>query len=92
MKIAAFDIGGTSLKMGIVSSEGKILVQDKAAIQNSDGDQILAEILRWLDLQHGYEGIAISVPGYVNPFTGLITNGGSIRRFDHFNLKIWLEQ
>ena len=40
MKIAAFDIGGTSLKMGIVSSEGNVLVQGKAAIQDSNGDQI----------------------------------------------------
>ncbi|CNL25418.1 ROK family protein [Yersinia alsatica] len=92
MKIAAFDIGGTSLKMGIVSSEGKILAQGKAAIQESNGDQILHEIQRWLDLQHGYEGIAISAPGHVNPFSGLISMGGAIRRFDDFNLKIWLEQ
>lgn len=92
MEIAAFDIGGTSLKMGIVSSEGEILLQDKAAIQGSDGEQILHAMQSWLDLQHGYQGIAISAPGHVNPITGMISMGGAIRRFDNFNLKIWLEQ
>ena len=91
MNIAAFDIGGTALKMGIATVQGKLLQTDKAAIRNSDGDAILAQMLNWVTAHPGLEGIAISAPGYVNPHTGFIEMGGAIRRFDQFAMKGWLE-
>lgn len=42
MKIAAFDIGGTALKMGVMTREGTLLEKGKQTIIDSDGDQILA--------------------------------------------------
>ncbi|EUJ47439.1 beta-glucoside kinase [Listeria rocourtiae FSL F6-920] len=42
--IAAFDIGGTTLKMGLVSSEGNIIQHEKITIPNFDGELILAGI------------------------------------------------
>ncbi len=91
MNIAAFDIGGTALKMGIATAQGELLQTDKAAIRNSDGDAILAQMLNWVTAHPGLEGIAISAPGYVNPHTGFIEMGGAIRRFDQFAMKGWLE-
>ncbi|MEH0884177.1 beta-glucoside kinase BglK [Enterobacter sp. UNJFSC 003] len=91
MKIAAFDIGGTALKMGVSTAEGALLHTDKAAIKNSDGEAILSQMLNWVALHPDVEGIAISAPGYVNPYTGFIAMGGAIRRFDQFNIKAWLE-
>ncbi|EFR95576.1 ROK family protein, partial [Listeria ivanovii FSL F6-596] len=91
MKIAAFDIGGTALKMGVVLPHGEIILTKSAEIIGSDGDQILTEMKQFLAENTDVNGIAISAPGYVNPKTGLITMGGAIRRFDHFNLKVWLE-
>ncbi|EHL2824193.1 ROK family protein, partial [Listeria monocytogenes] len=41
MKIAAFDIGGTALKMGVVLPHGEIILTKSAEISGSDGDQIL---------------------------------------------------
>ncbi|MDV5139761.1 MULTISPECIES: ROK family protein [Yersiniaceae] len=90
MKIAAFDIGGTSLKMGVVSSQGDILHKDKKEIPHRSGEAILAAILGWLKQHPGCEGIAISVPGYINPHSGFITMGGAIRDFDHFDITGWL--
>jgi beta-glucoside kinase len=90
MNIAAFDIGGTALKMGIVTTQGELLHRDKAAIKNSDGDAILSEMLQWVALHPDLEGIAISAPGYVNPHTGYIEMGGAIRRFDNFAMQEWL--
>ena len=48
MNIAAFDIGGTALKMGIATTQGELLHTGKAAINDSDGDAILSAILSWV--------------------------------------------
>ena len=91
MKIAAFDIGGTALKMGVVADSGELLEKGKQPITDSDGEQILAAIEGWITAHPECEGVAISAPGYVNPHTGYIEMGGAIRRFDHFAIKEWLE-
>lgn len=90
MNIAAFDIGGTSLKMGMVAVDGSVSLPDTAAINGSDGDIILAAMTKWLNARKNLTGIAISAPGYVNPLTGYITMGGAIRKFDGFDLSGWL--
>lgn len=91
MNIAAFDIGGTALKMGVLSREGAILEKGKQPIAHSDGKQILDAMLAWIASHPACEGIAISAPGYVNPHTGFIAMGGAIRQFDNFAIKSWLE-
>jgi len=92
MKIASFDIGGTALKMGVMTSEGQLLVKGKQTINDSNGEQILQAMLSWVALHPECEGIAISAPGYVNPHTGFIEMGGAIRQFDNFAIKAWLEE
>ncbi|ELV9469178.1 ROK family protein [Salmonella enterica] len=92
MKLAAFDIGGTALKMAIVNQNGTFLEKNKRQIIDSDGDQILNAMMAWIDIHPDFNGIAISAPGYVNPESGFIEMGGAIRKFDRFHLKNWLEE
>lgn len=92
MKIAAFDIGGTSLKMGVVDDQGNILVSDSADISHNARDRILDEILVWLEKNPGCAGIAVSTPGYVDAAAGYIAMGGTIREFDRFHLSQWLSE
>lgn len=92
MSIAAFDIGGTALKMGVVDADGQIQEKGKATIVDSDGEEILHAMLDWVITHPRCAGIAISAPGYVNPQTGYIEMGGAIRRFDNFAMKAWLEE
>lgn len=92
MKIAAFDIGGTALKMGVMTREGELLDKGKQTLIDSDGDQILQAMLAWIAAHPECKGVAISAPGYVNPHTGFIEMGGAIRKFDNFAIKAWLEQ
>lgn len=92
MKIAAFDIGGTSLKMGVVDDQGNILVSDSSDISHSLRDGILEEILTWLEKNPGCTGIAVSTPGYIDADVGYIAMGGTIRDFDHFHLSQWLSE
>ena len=92
MSIAAFDIGGTALKMGVSTAAGELREKGKQSIIDSDGDQILQAMLAWIAAHPACEGVAISAPGYVNPHTGFIEMGGAIRQFDNFAIKRWLEQ
>ena len=87
MKIAAFDIGGTALKMGVMARDGRLLETARQSINASDGDRILQAMLSWLAAHPSCEGIAISAPGYIDPHSGFITMGGAIRRFDNFAMK-----
>ncbi|WP_312952164.1 beta-glucoside kinase BglK [Superficieibacter sp.] len=91
MNIAAFDIGGTALKMGVVTSAGELRVKGKETINHSDGDQILQAMQTWIAAHPECEGVAISAPGYINPHTGFIEKGGAIHKFDDFAIKAWLE-
>lgn len=92
MDIAAFDIGGTSLKMGVTNAQGKILKSDSVDIAGQSREKILQEIMNWLKSNSSCAGIAISTPGYVDSETGFITMGGTIPEFDDFHLKQWLEE
>nr|WP_024968396.1 ROK family protein [Pantoea sp. IMH] len=92
MDIAAFDIGGTSLKMGITNAQGKILKSDSVDIAGQPREKILQEIMNWLKSNSPCAGIAVSTPGYVDSETGFITMGGTIPEFDDFHLKQWLEE
>lgn len=92
MKLAAFDIGGTSLKMGIVSDQGEILKKDKFDVPQSSGSKILDQIVQWVNENPACEGIAISVPGHVDPNKGSISMGGTVRDFDQLNIVDWLTE
>jgi len=92
MKIAAFDIGGTSLKMGIIDDLGNILTSDSTDISHQSREKILDEILAWLKKKPGCAGIAVSTPGYVDAEAGYIIMGGTIRDFDQFHLSQWLTE
>lgn len=92
MKIAAFDIGGTSLKMGVVDDRGNILASDSADISHNARDRILQDMLAWLEKNPGCAGIAVSTPGYVDADAGFIAMGGTISDFDQFHLSQWLTE
>lgn len=92
-EVIAFDIGGTALKMGHVDLEGRLSNAQTVPIQDSDGHQIQAEMLKYI---HSHKelptGIAISAPGFVDDQTGYIQMGGAIRAFDEFNMNDWLKK
>ncbi|MEM6158953.1 ROK family protein [Erwinia sp. P6884] len=92
MDIAAFDIGGTSLKMGVTNARGEILESDSVDIAQQSRGKILEEIMAWLKKNPSCAGIAVSTPGYVDPGTGFISMGGTIPEFDQFPLQQWLEE
>lgn len=92
MKLAAFDIGGTSLKMGVITDQGEIVAADKQDIMNHSGKAILDGVLNWLKQHPECEGVTVSIPGYVDPHSGYIAMGGAIRDFDDFHFGQWLQE
>ena len=68
------DIGGTSMKIGVLNEEGEILKTD--SIKSPDTIEKMYQIIE--DVFHGYEnieGLALSMPGAVDSEKGII--GGS---------------
>ena len=76
MNLLAFDIGGTQIKYGIVSSSGEVIsatVVDTPKLAGGEGVvQLLCELTRTLLPQHPIAGIAISTFGLVDADSGLI--------------------
>jgi len=81
MNILAIDIGGTMIKYGLVSSDGKILSTDKIKTESSKG---LNNILNKIDnifkryKENNPIGIAVSGTGQINGMIGKVIGGNSI--------------
>ena len=81
MNILAIDIGGTMIKYGLVSSDGKILSTDKIKTESSKG---LNNILNKIDnifkrcKENNPAGIAVSGTGQINGMIGKVIGGNPI--------------
>ena len=78
MYILTFDIGGTSVKYGVLDRNGEISVKGKFTTPQNDIHELMAEIVKIkveFEKSYEFEGIAISCPGAVDDKTGFI--GGS---------------
>ena len=81
MNILAIDIGGTMIKYGLVSSDGKILSTDKIKTESNKG---LNNILNKIDnifkryKESNPVGIAVSGTGQINGMIGKVIGGNPI--------------
>ena len=81
MNILAIDIGGTMIKYGLVSSDGKILSTDKIKTESNKG---LNNILNKIDnifkryKKNNPVGIAVSGTGQINGMIGKVIGGNPI--------------
>ncbi len=85
----SFDIGGTNIKYGVVNERGEILQRGKVQTKLS-GEAIINNIVaikeKYASL-YAFEGVAFSVPGFVNIDSGYLKTGGAIKDFYEFNFK-----
>ena len=85
----SFDIGGTNLKYGVLNKRGEILQRGKVQTELS-GDAIINSIVaikeKYASL-YAFEGVAFSVPGFVNIESGYLKTGGAIKDFYEFDFK-----
>jgi beta-glucoside kinase len=93
-KIIAFDIGGTKVKHGLLLEDGSILSKGSYDTPSSNLelflDKMVDTIQTYLD-NHDVMGVAISLPGFINPYTGYSEQAGAISALNEQNLKKLLE-
>jgi beta-glucoside kinase len=88
----SFDVGGTSVKYGVMDENGAFLEKGDFATNRNSGQEILAQMLRTIERHGPLAGVAISIPGLVNYRTGVIRVGGAIPDFDKLNIKAYFEE
>ncbi|HEY5715203.1 MAG TPA: ROK family protein [Psychromonas sp.] len=85
----AFDIGGTTIKFGVLDENANILVKDKVTT-DLQGSSIIANIVKIKEKYAAHfelAGAAFSMPGFVNVQTGYLQTGGAIVDFYGINFK-----
>ncbi|WP_026567603.1 ROK family protein [Bacillus sp. UNC41MFS5] len=94
-KYLSFDIGGSKIKHGLLLENGTILSKDSYKTMNNDLDIFLKDMVETIKLykkNNDLSGVAISLPGFINPKTGYSERGGAITALDNQNLKKFLEK
>lgn len=91
----SLDIGGTKVKHGIVTENGEIIERGKYDTKHNDLDgfiENLEMIVEKYNSKHDIEGIAVSLPGFINYKTGYAVKAGAIEVLHGKNLKEILEK
>ncbi|WP_307852054.1 ROK family protein [Neobacillus rhizophilus] len=94
-KYISFDVGGTKVKHGLLLEDGTILSKDSYDTHCTNLDLFLKEMTETINMytqNHQVSGVAISLPGFINPHTGYSESGGAVTALDHQNLKKLLEK
>ncbi len=91
MLLGVFDIGGTSIKYGVVNPEGQLLFHDSLATEaHLGGEAVIEKVINVSkDLMDRWEisGISISSAGQVNSETGMIVYAtDNIPRYTGLNI------
>lgn len=91
--ILSFDIGGTTIKYGVISTDGEII--EKSSVETRDNKDILLSSLYDVvdEVMKGYliEGIGICAPGIIDK-NGLMVTAGAITSLFGENIKEIIEQ
>lgn len=78
MELIALDLGGTLTKCARMNENGEILQARKVPSATDHPKNLLASldecVLPWLD---GADGIAVSMPGKIDPARGIALTGGA---------------
>jgi predicted NBD/HSP70 family sugar kinase len=90
MYILVFDIGGTSIKYGVLDRNGEIFEKGKFKTPQNDIDELIAGILNLkekFEKKYELEGIALSCPGTVDDRTGVIGGASSVPCIHGFDFR-----
>lgn len=93
MYYIGFDIGGTTIKYGVVDDKGTIFDKGMLPTILDDADKLINQMAKQVaQFQDKYEiqGVGVSIPGIVRR-DGYMTTAGSISSLYHINLKTRLE-
>lgn len=85
----SFDIGGTYIKFGVVNEQGDILQSGKVHTELNKYAFIdcIVKLKEKYSQLYDLQGVAFSMPGFVNIETGYLKTAGSIKYLYEFNFK-----
>ncbi len=89
MNVLCFDVGGTSVKYGLLNEKAEILEKDSFPARTESMEAFLSSIKEVYDKYAGsFEGVSFSMPGVIDPDSGYFTSGGAYDKFMHgINMK-----
>lgn len=96
--ILAFDIGGTRIKYGIVSNEGKLIKSGSIPSQNNSGPELLyktlADSIEKIKTSTSFElkAIGLGLTGGVDPKVGVVLLPGKFKQLEGFPIVSMLEE
>lgn len=92
MNYLALDLGGSSVKYGILNEEGEILHKGKTGTSTESLEK-LGEVLSELrdSVSEEYDGVAVSMPGRIDTAKGTAHTGGAYSFIDHTDMKSFYE-
>ncbi|GAA3731818.1 ROK family protein [Salinicoccus jeotgali] len=95
--ITAFDIGGTSIKFGIVDQEGKILFKSSFPSDiHIGGERIIRKIIQQIGLLEKdwqIEGVAVSTAGQIDSHEGMVVHAtDNIPNYTGLEIKSMIER
>ncbi len=90
MRILSVDIGGSSVKYGIVNSNGEL--SERGSLPTPETLEGLYGLIEELFHQTGAEGIALSCPGAVDCQTGYISGSSAVSYIHGPNIKADLSE
>ncbi|MEY8193012.1 ROK family protein [Peribacillus simplex] len=93
-KYICFDVGGTKVKHGLLLENGTILSQGSYSTPCTNLDKFIIKMVETINMylrNNHVLGVAISLPGFINPNTGYSEQGGAVTALINQNLKNLLE-
>ncbi|MFJ8245577.1 ROK family protein [Peribacillus asahii] len=93
-KYISFDVGGTKVKHGLLLENGTILSKGSYNTPCTNLDIFIKEMVETIQkyLRNNHVmGVAISLPGFINPYTGYSERAGAVTALINQNLKSLLE-
>lgn len=90
-----FDVGGTNVKYGVLQSNGTITMQSSFPTNKHDADLFISDMVQCindLSATYTFEMVAVSFPGFIDPYTGFAHHAGAIEVLDGQNIKALIEQ
>ncbi|MDE1549092.1 ROK family protein [Jeotgalibaca caeni] len=81
MTYVCFDVGGTAVKYGLFTSNGELFEKGEYPTQKDDKKIFYQQMLQKIHLYEQterIEGIGISFPGFINPYSGEAITAGAL--------------
>ncbi|WP_117168801.1 ROK family protein [Paraliobacillus sediminis] len=90
-----FDVGGTNVKYGLLTAEGKFINKSSYPTRKETAEQFIDDmvnVINEITTTNQIEKIAISFPGFIDPSTGYAALAGAIDVLDGTNIITLLNQ